>query len=270
MTTVVGILCHESEPGVTATVRSLLADAPDARIIVCVNGPNPRHSVADRALAPLIGTVEIAYLDVASKPAAWNHIRSQPAEVLVFADADITVATGSIAALEAALAEPRYALAAAGQRHPPPTRLVERIASVPHRLEWGGVLGTLYAARPDALPETMPDEILLDDAWLWATVGGDRIVHVQDAVAVVRRVATFRDLWRQRVRAEAGKRQLRRLGLPLAAAPPGASVRGALRDYPVREWPLVAALAAVKIAARMRAAARPVSWRPAVSSKNVV
>ncbi|HZN14715.1 MAG TPA: glycosyltransferase family 2 protein [Acidimicrobiales bacterium] len=265
MTVIVAIPCHEDEPVVDATVRSVMADAPGTRVVVCINGRDPANSVAQRALRGL--AIDVIHLDVASKPAAWTRLRQEDAAIIVFIDADVTLEGGSIAALVDALSDEQAVIAAAGQRHDPPTSLAERVASVPHRLEWGGLLGTLYAARTAALPAEMPGEILLDDAWLWAVVGPDRIVRVEEAIAVVRRASTFRDLWRQRVRAEAGKRQLTAIGLPLAPPAQDASIGGAIRAYPAREWPLVALLTGVKIAARLRARVGPPRWLPAVSSK---
>ena len=112
----------------------------------------------------------------------------------------------------------------------------------------------------------MPD-VLLDDAWLFAAVGPDRIRRVPQAVAVFRPPTRWRDLWRQRVRAEGGKRELRRLGLPLAVAEGGLSMARVARKYPWREWPDVVALAAVKAAASAWSRVRGPGWRPATTTK---
>lgn len=277
---VVGVLCHEAEPAVAATVgalaragRPLVEAGHAARVVVCVNGSAPERSPAARALAALGDHVDgvplaVLTLPVASKPAAWTRLRAEPADVTVFADADIDVGADALIALvDAVTGDEPTVLAAAGQTHVVPPTLAGRVAAVPHRLRWGGLLGTLYAARTADLPAEMP-AVLLDDAWLFGSIGADRVRRVDRATASVTLAGTWRDLWRQRVRAEAGKRQLAALGVPLAAPPGDLSPTGVLRAYPVREWPLVAALFAVKVAAALRArVGRTDRWRLATSTK---
>lgn len=275
MRIVVAIPCHETEPAVAATVRSLagsarglIAAGHDVRIVVCVNGADPARSPAAAALRDLDAGVALSVVELGepSKPAAWTRLRAEPADITVFADADIEVEPGALPALVAALADPSVRAAAGGQRHVVPRTAAGRVAAVPHRLEWGGLLGTLYAARTDALPAAMPP-VLLDDAWLFGHLGGEHVARVPEAAASVVLPATWRDLWRQRVRAEGGKEELRRLGVPLAAPPPEISGWRVLTAYPVREWPYVAALAAVKVAARLWSRRAGDRWRPATSTK---
>ena len=275
MKVVLAVPCHEDEPSVEATVRSLAASAAgvrrggdDIRLVVCVNGRDPSNSRARRALRGLdVGIpMEVTELAVPSKTAAWNRLRAEDADIIVFADADISVEPVAVPALVDALRDERYDAAAGTQRHIIPTSVAGRVAAIPHRLRWGGLLGTLYAARTRSLPERMPD-VLLDDAWLFGTIGANRIARVADATATVRLAATWRDLWRQRVRAEAGKVQLRKLGVELAAPPKELSPLGVARNYPAREWPLVAALFVVKVAARVRSRFAGDRWRPAASTK---
>jgi hypothetical protein len=131
------------------------------------------------------------------------------------------------------------------------------------------LLGTLYAVRSDALPVGMPTEVLLDDAWVFAQLSAKgRVEQVPLATAAVQLPTRWRDLWRQRVRAEAGKRQLRALGLPLAEPPrESTSIYRTLVAYPPREWPFVAALAAVKFAASLQARRGHPEWKLAVTTK---
>ena len=272
MKVVVAVPCHEEEPGVGRTVTELsdeLRSVGDGRIVVCVNGRAPRTSVAATQLAEVPG-VQIRFLDRASKAAAWNVLRGEPADVTVFSDADVSIAPGSVSALVEAIGRSESALLAAGAQAPQaPDSFAARAATTPFRLGWGGVAGTLYAARTRWLPE-MPEDVILDDAWLWAqasVAGENAIVRVPEAIARFRTPSSWRDLWRQRLRAEAGKRQLREWNLPLAPAPPGARPMEALRAYPPGEWPAVAALAATKLAAALWSRVRPAGWRPATSTK---
>ena len=272
---VVAVPCHRDEPGVGSTVGELLRQIeqlPQARVVVCINGADPEHAPAALALAPLAaGTTRLrtVYLERASKPAAWTRLKQEEAEVTVFCDADVSLAPGSVGALVAALAANGSAvLATARQRPAEPQGTIGRVAVVPFRLNWGGVAGTLYAARTAWLPD-MPMDVLLDDAWLWSQAAGEHlgaVVAVPEAVAVFRPAESLRDLWRQRVRAEAGKRQLRSMGLPLADAAPGSGL-SALSAYPRGDWPALVALAGIKLAASLWSRARPVRWNPAASTK---
>ena len=273
MRVVAAVACHRDEPAVGRTVADLsdqLSALDRARLVVCVNGPGASTSPAAAQLAEIPGA-ELRFLERASKPAAWNLLRSEPADVTVFCDADVRIETGSVGALVDALGEsPAAVLAAAGQRPLPADSPASRVAAVPFKLAWGGVAGTLYAARTGWLPE-MPEDVILDDAWLWAAasaMGEDAIVRVPEAVAVFRPASNFRDLWRQRLRAEAGKRQLRSWGLQMAPAPPaGRPSLATLRAYGPRELPAVAALAGIKVAAALWSKVRAPDWGTAPSTK---
>ncbi|MEY2399834.1 MAG: hypothetical protein QOJ00_3008 [Actinomycetota bacterium] len=269
---VIAVPCHRDEPGIVRTVVSLTESAERLddpwRIVVCVNGHDPSNGAAANALRAAPGRALVRLLDVASKPAAWNALREEPADVHVFADADVTVNKWALPALVDALHEAGVVAAAAKQAHVG-EGTVANVARVPHRLDWGGLLGTLYAARTDALPAEMPPDVLLDDAWLFAQLGAaGRVVQSPLATATVQLPNRWRDLWRQRVRAEAGKQQLRELGLPMATPPAEAtSVYRTLVAYPPREWPHVAALAAIKVAAARRARKGYTNWKLATSTK---
>jgi hypothetical protein len=267
---VIAVPCHRDEPNIARTIESLKASAErlecDQRIVVCVNGPDSGKSPAAEALRD--SGVIVRLLDVGSKPAAWTVLRHEPADVHVFADADVVVNAWAIPALVHAL-QPKDVVAAAAKQEHLGEGVVAHVARMPHRLAWGGILGTLYAARTDALPDEMPRDVLLDDAWLFAQLGAQgRIEQVPLATATVQLPTRLRDLWRQRVRAEAGKQQLRRLGLSTAAPPAEVtSIYRTLVAYPPKEWPYVAALALVKLAASLKARRGAVDWKPAQSTK---
>ena len=271
---VIGVPCHRDEPSIGRTIESLAASAArleghEWRIVVCVNGAESARSPAASAVRAASGhRVTLRLLDIGSKPAAWNVLRHEPADVHVFADADVLVNSLAIPALVEAVSRNNVVGAAAKQDHLG-DGLVAHVALVPHRLEWGGLLGTLYAARSDALPDEMPTEVLLDDAWLFAQLGAKgKLEQVPLATATVQLPTRWRDLWRQRVRAEAGKRQLRALGLPMAE-PPGEtkSVYRTLVAYPPAEWPYVGALAMVKAAAALQARRGHPEWKLATTTK---
>ncbi len=270
---VICVPCHRDEPGIARTVSSLTESAERLeypwRIVVCVNGVDPANGAAANALRADPGRAAVRLLGVASKPAAWTALREEPADVHVFADADITVNKWAIPALVDGLDEQGVVATAAKQEHLG-DGAVARVARIPHRLAWGGILGTLYAARSEALPQDMPDGIILDDAWLFARLGGaGRVVAVPLAVATVQLPSRWRDLWRQRVRAEAGKQQMHTLDLALAEPPREAtSIYRTLVAYPPSDWPYVAALAGIKYAAARRARKGFSDWKLATSTKD--
>lgn len=270
---VIGVPCHRDEPGIARTVVSLAEsaerlDAP-VRIVVCINGEDPASGAAAAAMRDRPGHALVRLLEEPSKPAAWTALRDEPADVHVFADADITVNKWAIPALVDGLDSAGVVATAAKQEHEG-EGFVARVARTPHRLAWGGLLGTLYAAKTEALPIEMPREILLDDAWLFAQLGGEgRVVPAPLAVATVQLPTRWRDLWRQRVRAEAGKQQMIAMGLPLATPPKEAtSVYRTLVAYPPSEWPHVATLAGIKFFAARRARKGYGEWKLATSTKS--
>lgn len=269
---VVAIPCHRDEPGIARTVAALEASAERLdhpwRIVVCINGEDPGNGPAAAAMREHKGHGLVRLLEVASKPAAWNALRDEPADIHVFVDADVTVNNWAIPALVDALDAPGVVGSAAKQAHLG-DGVVARVAGIPHRLAWGGILGTLYAAKTESLPQEMPVDVLLDDAWLFAqlTAKGE-VVQVPLAIATVQLPTRWRDLWRQRVRAEAGKQQMVALGLPMAAAPKEAtSIYRTLIAYPPKDWAYVAALAGIKIAAARRARKGYSGWKLATSTK---
>ena len=267
---VIAVPCHRDEPALARTLDSLAASAArlecEWRIVVCVNGRESAHSPAADAVRERGATLRL--LDTGSKPGAWSVLRHEPADIHVFADADVVVNAWALPALVDAVQAKGVVAAAAKQEHVG-EGLVAHVARTPHRLAWGGILGTLYAARTEELPDEMAPDVLLDDAWLFARLSSrGRVEQVPLATATVRLPTRWRDLWRQRVRAEAGKQQLRALGLPMAPPPPEAtSLYRTLVAYPPKEWPYVAALAVVKFAAARRARAGVVDWKPATSTK---
>ncbi|MDP1795248.1 MAG: glycosyltransferase family 2 protein [Acidimicrobiales bacterium] len=269
---VICVPCHRDEPGIARTVASLAESAARLeqpwRIVVCINGADPGNGAAANALRSQPGMASVRLLDVASKPAAWTALREEPADIHVFADADISVGKWAIPALVDGLREAGVVGTAAKQEHLG-DGTVARVARIPHRLYWGGLLGTLYAAKTAALPEVMPNGVLLDDAWLFAHLGAQgRVAAAPLAVATVQLPSRWRDLWRQRVRAEAGKQQMQALDLPLAQPPKEAtSIYRTLVAYPPADWPYVAALAAIKFAAARRARKGNVDWKLATSTK---
>lgn len=263
MTSVVGVVpCYEMDAGVRHAVASLLTEVE--RVVVCVNGADPEHSPA---ALDLVGSgAEVVFLTPGSKAKAWACLRQVEADILVFCDADVIIEPGSVTKLVDALgADPELAVAAADERHEPATTIPGRVAAVPFRLSHTGIAGPLYAGRRSLLPAEVA-EVYLEDAWLTAHLG-DRARRVPGAAAWIKSPATWADLWTQRVQTAAARRQLAALGITLSPGPPGLTPSVVARTYPLREWPLVAALAAIKAAAALRAKLGPVRKRSPASTK---
>lgn len=235
---------RSDEPALGRTLARALADWSASHyavthaleVVVCVNGTGAASSVplADlRSLAarrkiplavvsvdrgetwppPVAPLGLIALLtERAGKPLAWNLLRcGARSEFALFLDADVEMTPGAIGALldvlartpQAAVVSPRTACA-------PRDSLLERILAVPYAIDWPNLSGQLYAARLAALPERMPEDMIIDERWLELTVGRSRVRRVPEVRVVVRLPATLRDFVRQRVRIEMGKLQLER------------------------------------------------------------
>ncbi len=82
---VIVVPCHRDEPGIARTVASLAESAArlehDWRIVVCVNGPDSARGPAAEALRNCDVPVTVRLLNIGSKPAAWNVLRHEPADV---------------------------------------------------------------------------------------------------------------------------------------------------------------------------------------------
>ncbi|MEW6272420.1 MAG: glycosyltransferase, partial [Thermodesulfobacteriota bacterium] len=285
----VGVLCRADEPAVERTLGSLaaaaapLADAGrEVRFAVCVNGPGAGPALeAARAFAarePRWRTTVIVD-GRADKARAWNLVRSACTTPLVaFCDADVEVAPDALSRLVAALeADPCALLASARQvarLDAPAAGTVARAASLPYRFDFRVVGGRLYVMRTAAV-ERMPEGLLLEDGWLSARLGNDALRTVHDAEVHFRPAATLADYFRERLRTEAGKIQIREQRRA-AGAPPRPIARYPWRDLVaglgLADAPLVALNLAVRLGARAVAelaarGGRRIGWAPIASSK---
>lgn len=289
----VGVLCRADEPALEVTLDSLTRAAirvreqqgREVRFSICVNGfPEPvargtaafRAASAFAAMGPSNQT-QVIVEPRADKARAWNLVRAWcRTPLLAFCDADVELDAAALAELALELErDPRVALVSAHQI-PVLTRgsLVARAAALPQRFDLGVVGGALYMMRIDAV-EQMPEGLLFDDAWLSAWIGRQALKRAPGAVVRFRPPATLGDYFRQRLRTEAGKVQLRRLRAT-GALPPGPVARypwnAMIRGLSVRDWPLAGVNLAVRCAARAVAelaalGGRKVSWAVVASSK---
>jgi hypothetical protein len=99
----------------------------------------------------------------------------------------------------------------------------------------------------------MPEDLLLEDAWLTVAVGRQRVAKELQAHVFFLPPATGRDYFAERVRTEGGKLQMRRLHKNLLAAGPIAQYRWSefWREIRLTEYPLVGLALMVRWIARL-------------------
>jgi hypothetical protein len=132
-----------------------------------------------------------------------------------------------------------------------------RMGALPYRFNFGNVGGRLYLMRKAALPGDMPEDLLLEDAWLTVAVGKHKVAKEPHAVVRFLLPATWQDYFAERVRTEAGKLQIRRVHGALLADGPVAQYHWSQfwQKISLREYPLVG------LAVIVRGLARLWAWR---------
>lgn len=296
----VAVLCRADEPALERTLRSLgdaaerLARAGrEVAYAICVNGPSGSGAALAAAEAMAArhapGRVRVLTDARADKARAWNLVRTGCVTPLIaFCDADVEVASDALEKLVATLdAAPEVQLASArqvpifgpfvseadagSQRQP---TFVARAAAIPYRFDFQVVGGRLYVMRTAAV-ERMPEGLLLEDGWLSATLGNDVLRTVADAEVRFHPPTTLADYFRERMRTEAGKLQIReqrrdqgRARQPIARY----RWRAMIAVLRVEDIPLLAVNLGVRGAARALAEVaarrgRSVPWAPIASSK---
>jgi glycosyltransferase involved in cell wall biosynthesis len=282
----IAVLCRSDEPCLGRTMvalaeaaRRLQACGRQIAFSICVNGgPGPAHQAAKSfAAAQGEGRVMIGTLERADKAAAWNWARARCSTPwIAFCDADVEPEPDALVRLAEALERSPGASVASARlvAELSEASLVARAASLPHRFDFHVVRGPLYLLRAKAL-EQIPEGLLLEDAWISAELGSDRIVSVPEAVVAYRPAATLGDYFRERIRTEAGKMQIhdlrRRLGRP-ATAIARYPWKAMLSGVGPSDWPLVVFNLGVRIVARVGAwitilRGRQVVWVSVASTK---
>ena len=261
------IPCRADEPGLGHTLDSLLAacrspELPPAclrEILVCLNGVTagrpcpPLHAVREFCTHHAVSLDEIDLssaqertpqataglrcvvltADWRGKPRAMNALWSWArGSVLAFCDADVRVAPDALAGLYAALQNDAQARLVAAREVPvldARASLWSRVGALPYRFNFGNAGGRLFMIRRDALISPLPEDLLLEDAWLTVAVGKSHVrKHTQARVFFVL-PQTWNDYFAERVRTEAGKIQLRRQHAGLLE-------HGPVADYPWAEF----------------------------------
>jgi len=191
------------------------------------------------------------------KPLAWNLLwRQAVGETVLFCDADVRIDAEAVVHLYGRLErEPRLQLVAA--REVPVFEgqgtLWERMGALGYRFDFGNVGGRLLAIKKGALSGDMPEDLLLEDAWLTVAVGKQRVAKEWQAKVYFLPPATGRDYFAERVRTEGGKLQIRREHGGLLQQGPIATYRWSqfFSHIAVHEYPLVGLGLFVRGAARI-------------------
>jgi hypothetical protein len=230
--------CRTDEPALGRTLAAAWASWQAAsqvethvlEVIVCLNGPvSDCGALRDlRAFAAAHGApltevdADAAPATPATPPAvtalctrrigkaiAWELLRQRAhGEAILFLDADVAFSDDTFGLLlEALAAHPDAILASARTTCEARPSAFERVMAVPYRVDFPNLSPQLYAARPEGLPASMPEDLFDPEHWLELTVGPDRMVRAAGARVVVRLPATPGDFFRQRVRIEMGKVQ---------------------------------------------------------------
>lgn len=190
------------------------------------------------------------------KPPAWNVLWSQASGAAVlFCDADVRVGQEAVRLLQARLADAPH-LSVVAAREVPVLHgrgtLWSRMAALPYRFDFGNAGGRLFVIRSNALPGTMPEDLLLEDAWLTVAVGKTRVAKEWQAKVYFLPPATGRDYFAERVRTEGGKLQIRRAHGHLLEQGSIATYRWSdfLRKIAWHEYPLVCFSLVLRVVAR--------------------
>ena len=195
------------------------------------------------------------------KPRAMNTLWQWACgDLLLFCDADVRLDPQAIACLYARVqTEPQVGLVAAREvpMLEPKASIWSRMGALPYRFDFGNAGGRLFLMRKNVLSEPMPEDLLLEDAWLTVAVGKQRVRKAMQAQVFFVLPQTWRDYFAERVRAEGGKMQIRRQHAHLLADGPVAAYPWAefLRTIRIREYGLVL------LALGIRGLARLWAWR---------
>ncbi len=224
-------------------------------------------------------TCRVLLADWRGKPRAMNTLWQWAyGDLLLFCDADVRIDPQAIACLYARMrAEPQAGLVAA--REVPmleaEASIWSRMGALPYRFDFGNAGGRLFLIRKDALSGPMPEDLLLEDAWLTVAVGKQHVRKAVQARVFFVLPQTWRDYFAERVRAEGGKIQIRRQHANLLANGPVAAYPWAefLRTIRLREYGLVLlalgirGLAGLWARRRLRRTGFYSLYRPFVSTK---
>ena len=202
-------------------------------------------------------TCRVLLADWRGKPRAMNTLwQWARGDLLLFCDADVRIDPQAIASLYAhAQTEPQLGLVAAREVPilEPGASIWSRMGALPYRFNFGNAGGRLFLIRKDVLSEPMPEDLLLEDAWLTVAVGKQYVCKAMQAQVFFVLPQTWHDYFAERVRAEGGKMQLCRQHAQLLENGPVAEYPWAefLRKIRIHEYGLVLFALGIRFLARV-------------------
>ena len=216
-----------------------------------------RSECSEKPPSQVIPVCTVMLTERRGKPPAWNILRHCAAgENVLFCDADVRVDPESVRLLYDRLQRaPQLSLVAAREVPVLEGRetLWGRMGALPYRFDFGNAGGRLLMMRKNALPGEMPEDLLLEDAWLTVALGKAYVAKEWQAKVYFLPPSTGRDYFAERVRTEGGKLQIRRAHGKLLEDGPIATYRWThfFNAIAVREYPLVLLAMLVRMAASL-------------------
>ncbi len=191
------------------------------------------------------------------KPKAMNTLwQWAQGEAVLFCDADVRVDPEAVSHLYTRLQQEQQLRLIAAREVPTleaGASLWSRLGALPYRFNFGNAGGRLFLIRREALLSPMPEDLLLEDAWLTVAVGKQYVFKEMRARVFFVLPKTWRDYFAERVRMEGGKIQIRRQHPGLLAQGPIAAYSWSqfLGRIHVCEYGLVVLVLGIRCIARM-------------------
>lgn len=191
------------------------------------------------------------------KPKAMNALwQWAQGEAVLFCDADVRVDPEAVFHLYNRLQQQQQLRLIAAREVPTleaGKSLWSRMGALPYRFNFGNAGGRLFLIRRAALLSPMPEDLLLEDAWLTVAVGKQYVFKEMRARVFFVLPKTWRDYFAERVRMEGGKIQIRRQHPGLLAQGPIAAYSWSqfLGRIHVCEYGLVVLVLGIRCIARL-------------------
>ncbi|MEM4662663.1 MAG: glycosyltransferase family 2 protein [Candidatus Diapherotrites archaeon] len=231
----IGICAHNEEESIRKTLehifkQTLWNQVPNDKreIIICANGCTDNTAKVVREIAEQHPEVRLIEIEQKSKALAWKHIvnsSNQKAPVLFFVDADVIVHHKALERIWNAFSKRPKLLLVGGFAIPfgineaKEPIMKEINAAYRKRVlqnKPGHLSGALYGINRNhaiEISKKMPNDILVEDAYIQLVTPKERYLKVFDAKVYFKPPLTMKDYVRQQRRFEAGHRQLVKLGL---------------------------------------------------------
>jgi hypothetical protein len=176
--------------------------------------------------------------------------------MVLFVDADVRVAHDAVHALYMRMQQDANLNLVAAREVPflpAGGTLWGRMGAIPYRFNFGNAGGRLLVLRKTVLPNGIPENLLLEDAWLTVAVGKSHVAKEWDARVFFVPPVTWRDYFAERVRSEGGKLQIMREHRHLLTGGPIAEYQWShfRRELSIGEYPLVLLSVIIKGVARL-------------------